>query len=146
MACWGSYLAVGSLHRVGDLSWLYFNPDLRASNIRALFVDRSLDFAGVLSAGFEFALLPFSGNMYQTSFGVRAGYQFTANDNLGAIPCDGSTITDSRNCSTLVVQLPVNFTLFERARLNVTPLVYPLAESFGHNWFGFEWGLGLLFF
>jgi hypothetical protein len=40
----------------------------------------------------------------------------------------------------------LNFTLLERVRLSLSPLFYPVKESFGHDVFDFELGLGAEFF
>lgn len=143
----GSYLAAGSLHRIGDFRAFYFNPDLRLSNFRTLFTDRTDRFAATLSAGLEWTLLPLSNNIFQTSVGVRAGYQMTPNDSIGFDDCTTDAVSrDPRECSQLVLHAPLNLTLLERIRVNLTPLFYPISQGFDHRVFDLEFGLGAEFF
>lgn len=143
----GTSIAGGILHRAFDRHELYFNVDARLNNIRTLVTDRTDMFAATVSAGFEFSLLPLSGSVLQSSLGVRAGYQMSGNDSFGFERCsDQAGAADPRNCSQFVVHAPVNLTLLERVRFNLTPLFYPVPESFGHRPFDLELGIGALFF
>ncbi len=139
----GSSIAAGYLGRLGDLRYLYWNPDFRMLNLRELLSDRGFSFTGQLSLGLEFALLPISGSVWQTAIGVRGGYQFSAEDSIGFDPCNGEEVNDDpRRCSGPVVHTPVNFTLLERVRFSLTPVFYPLPQDFGKKWFELEVGIG----
>jgi hypothetical protein len=138
----GGGVALGYLGRLGDLSSFFWNPDLRAGNLDGLWTGRSYEFNITPSLGAEY-LLPFSGSVFQFSFGARAGFKFTANDSFGTEACDETAAqSDSRNCSQFVVQTPVNFSLLERVRLSFTPSFFPIRESFGHNPVDFELSIG----
>lgn len=139
----GSSIFVGYLGRLGDNRALYFNPDLRMVNIRELFSNGSLYLGAQATLGMEVAVLPLSGSVWQTSFGVRGGYQFSSRDAAGFQPCvEDEVAGDSRLCSGPVIHSPVNFTLLERVRFAITPVFYPLPRDFGHRWFELEVGVG----
>lgn len=143
----GTSLAVGYLHRLGNMRALYLNADARLFNLHELLTGQPELVAGALSAGFEYAILPLSGIMLQTSVGARVGYQMSAADSIGIDPCQEDTVEgDSRRCSQVLVMTPLNLTLLERGRFSFTPRWYPVGESFGHDIFDFELGLGLEFF
>jgi len=139
----GSSIAAGYLGRLGDLRYLYWNPDFRMLNLRELLSDRSFSFSGQLTLGLEFALLPISGSVWQSAIGLRGGYQFSAVDSIGVDPCSGDDVADDpRRCSGPVVHVPVNFTLLERVRFSLTPVFYPWPQDFGKRWFELEVGIG----
>lgn len=139
----GSSIFGGYLGRLGGSRAIYWNPDLRTANLRDWLTDGNFRFAAQASLGLEVALLPLSGRLWQTGFGVRGGYQFSATDSIGIDPCDEMTATsDTRQCSGPVIQVPFNFTLLERVRFSVTPVFFLIGESFGHNWFELDLGIG----
>lgn len=143
----GSALAVGYLHRMGELRAWHYNADARLYNVHELLTGNPAALAGALTLGFEYALLPLSGSIVQTSFGARFGYQLSAADSIGFDPCEEDQVEgDSRRCSQILVQAPFNVTLLERVRLSFSPRFYPVRESFGHDVFDFEIGLGAEFF
>lgn len=140
----GSSIYGGYLGRVGGLRALYWNPDVRMLNLRELLTGANVHFSTQVSLGLELAVLPLSGRLWQTAFGVRGGYQFSAADGIGLDPCVGADVgSDSRRCSGPVIQTPFNFTLLERVRFSATPIFYPLAQDFGHQWFELELGVGV---
>jgi len=139
----GSSIYAGYLGRLGGIRAMYWNPDVRMVNLREWLTDGDFRFAAQASLGLEFAMLPLSGRLWQTAFGVRGGYQFAANDAIGLDPCDELEAgSDTRKCSGPVIHVPFNFTLLERVRFSVTPVFYPLPQDFGHNWFELELGIG----
>ncbi len=139
----GSTIFGGYLGRLGDNRAFYWNPDLRMVNIRELLSDGNLRLGFQATIGVELAVLPLSGSVWQTSFGLRGGYQFAANDAIGIQPCLESDVGgDSRLCSGPVLHSPFNFTLLERVRFAFTPVFYPLSRDFGHQMFEFEVGVG----
>lgn len=139
----GSAIFAGYLGRWGGLRALYFNPDLRMLNLRDMLSGGNFSFSVQASLGAELAILPLSGRVWQSSIGVRAGYQFAATDSIGFNSCEENKVAgDSRFCSGPVIHTPVNFTLLERIRFAVTPVFYPLPRDFGHNVFELELGIG----
>lgn len=140
----GSSIYGGYLGRVGGLRTLYWNPDVRMLNLREMLTGANVHFSAQVSLGAEIALLPLSGRLWQTAIGIRGGYQFSAADGIGLDPCIGSEVgSDSRRCSGPVIQTPFNFTLIERVRFSATPVFYPLAQEFGHEWVELELGVGV---
>lgn len=139
----GSSIYAGYLGRLGKMRALYWNPDLRMVNMRELLTDGNYNFSMQASLGVEVAVLPLSGRLWQTAVGARGGYQFAGTDGIGIDPCvDVEVGGDSRQCSGPVIHVPFNFTLLERVRFSVTPVFYPLAQDFGHDWFELELGIG----
>lgn len=146
-ASFGSAFSLGYLGRVGELSYLYWNPDARVHNVRTLLTDRPDEFAATASLGAELALLPISGTMLQFSVGARAGYHFSAEDSIGVDPCNATeAASDSRNCSQFVIHTPASMTFLERVRVTLTPVWFPFGESWGHNIFDLEASVGAEFF
>lgn len=142
----GTAFAAGYLHRMGFPA-LHFNADARLFHIHELLTGNPELLAGAISAGFEYTILPLSGILLQTSVGARFGYQMSAADSVGVDPCEEDRVSgDSRRCSQILVMTPLNLTLLERGRFSFTPRWYPVGESFGHDIFDFELGLGLEFF
>jgi len=139
----GSSIFAGYLGRLGGLRALYGNADVRILNLRDMLSGGNYHFSGQVSLGLEYALLPLSGRLWQTSLGLRGGYQFAAQDGIGLDPClEDDVASDSRRCSGPVIHTPVNFTLLERIRFAITPVFYPLSQDFGHDWFELELGIG----
>jgi len=139
----GSSIYGGYLGRLGGLRTLFWNPDVRMLNLRDLVNGGAYQFSAQASLGLEYALLPFSSSVLQTAVGVRGGYQFAAADSIGVDPCiEANVASDTRGCSGPVVQTPFNFTLLERVRFSVTPVFYLLPQTFGHQWFELEVGIG----
>lgn len=139
----GSSIFAGYLGRWGDIRSLYFNPDLRILNLRDMLSGGNFSFSTQASLGVEVAILPLSGRVWQSSVGLRGGYQFAATDSIGFKSCDATKVaSDSRFCSGPVIHTPINFTLLERVRFALTPVFYPLPRDFGHNVFELELGVG----
>jgi len=139
----GSSIYGGYLGRLGGLRTLFWNPDVRMLNLRDLVNGGTYRFSAQASLGLEYALLPFSGSVLQTAVGLRGGYQFSATDSIGIDPCvEADVASDTRGCSGPVVHTPFNFTLLERVRFSITPVFYLLPQTFGHQWFELEVGIG----
>ncbi len=143
----GSSIAVGYLHRIADTQPFYWNVDGRYYNLRSLLTGRAHEFAGAFGAGVEWAVMPLSGSIAQTSIGVRGAYQMSAEDTAGFKGCQELEVaSDSRRCSQPVIHLPLNLTLLERVRFNLTPVILPMGQKWGHNAFDLEIGIGGEFF
>ncbi len=143
----GSSLSAGYLGRIGDSPWWYWNPDARINHLRSLLTDRPDQFGGTVALGVEFAILPLSGIIAQTSMGLRGGYQFAVEDAIGAEPCEEAEVSgDSRVCSQPVIQVPLNLTFLERVRVSLSPVFFPMSQPWGRTLFDLEIAIGAEFF
>jgi predicted acylesterase/phospholipase RssA len=143
----GSSISVGYLHQISEDQPFFFNPDIRQHALRTLITDRANEYAGAVSFGVEWALLPLSGSVLQSALGLRGGYQFAAQDNIGLEACDEEEAGgDSRGCSQPMLHIPFSLTALEHVRLSVTPIIYPMPQSWGHKPVDLEIALGGEFF
>lgn len=109
----------------------------------------------ILAGGPEFMIPPWTGSFVQTSLGIRAGWQFSTEDDGGLRDCEPrAEQQDPRLCSQAFAQPYFAIGIIDRFRLQLGLDVYPQTTPrdigadgarFESNHVGLDFGVGVLF-